>query len=360
MNVDMMKNLTASIFESPPSLLGEDLISHVLPHNLHSQPLFSIPVGDDSLNIAPLGIENGQIDFYITNYLMMTVASALLVIIGGFFAASQIRKARNAERAGEGLKHRGTFAKLFETICTFVRDEMVRPNLGEATDKYIGYIWTIFFFILTANVLGLIPFGPALSFLTSADPSVSTYLAHFGGTATSTLSLNIILALGTLLAIIIIGIRETSVKDFFNHFNPVGWEPAMLPISIPLYGLELLSLLIKTAVLAMRLFGTMMAGHLVLAAFVMMIGMALEFNAGMGIVVFIMVVLLCTALMLLELFVCMLQAFVFTFLTILFISMFAHHEHDHDHDLHDEHAMSDESQMDPDKLLDAGRLGVMP
>ena len=132
----------------------------------------------------------------------------------------------------------------------------------------------------------------------------------------------------------------------------------MLLIGIPLYFLEWLGLFIKCIVLAMRLFGTMMAGHLVIAAFIGLVFMAAEVSIGLAYGVEIAVILGGIALTLLELFICFLQAFVFTFLTVLFISMTAssHHEGDgHDHD-----PLSDENQMDLDKLLTPERITPMP
>ena len=240
-------------------------------------------------------------------------------------------------------------------MCSFMRDEVVRPNLHELTDKYIYYIWTIFFFVLFANVLGLVPIGPVLFLMSGAS---NEHLLHLGGTATGNLSLNVVLATGTFIAIIYIGIRETGAKAFFAHFNPLGWkDKKMLLIGIPLYFLEWLGLIIKCVVLAMRLFGTMMAGHLVLAAFIGLIFAAVEVSHGMAYGVQFAVIIAGIVLTLLELFICFLQAFIFTFLTVLFISLVASH---HDDDHLEEHPFRDEDQMDLDKIADPQRITPMP
>jgi F-type H+-transporting ATPase subunit a len=245
---------------------------------------------------------------------------------------------------------------LFETMCTFIRDEVARPNLREMTDKYIYYIWTIFFFILFANVLGLVPFG-SLIYLITGD----THHTHLGGTATGNLSLNIVLAIGSFIAILYIGIKETGLKTFLSHFNPLGWDdPKMLVIGIPLYFLEWLGLIIKCVVLAMRLFGTMMAGHLVIAAFIGLIFSAVKVSHGMAYGVGLAVIGGGIVLTLLELFICFLQAFIFTFLTVLFISLVATHHGDHDHDHDHDDSFSDESQMNLDKIMHPERITPMP
>jgi len=328
---------------------ADNPVTHVVPHALHEEPLLRVPMGEG--DIPALHIYDGVYEFFITNHLMMTAVAGLAVMLVFWLVSRRVRV------AGEGLAAyhtRGRFAQTFETMCTFIRDEVARPNLHENTDKYIYYIWTIFFFVLFANVLGLIPIGPIV-FLFTGD----AHNLHFGGTATSNLSLNAVLAIGSFIAILYIGIRETGVKAFFSHFNPIGWDdPKMLAVGIPLYVLEWVGLIIKCVVLAMRLFGTMMAGHLVIAAFIGLIFMAAEASRGLGYGVELAVIAGGIVLTLLELFICFLQAFIFTFLTVLFISqVVAHHEADHHHT--DDDPLSDEGQMDLDKLISPERITPM-
>lgn len=328
---------------------GSDPTDHAIPHALHENPL-TIPVGGPETNLPALGVREGMYEFFITNHLMMSAFVGFCLIVVGILCSRRI-----SIYDGEGLgryQTRGRVSQLFETICAFIRDEVAYPNLRGLTDKYIYYIWTVFFFILFANIMGIIPFGYMLQMATG-NPDWS----HWGGAATGNLALTGPLALISLIAIVFIGIRETSVKDFLNHFNPIGWSEgiAMLPIALLLYVLEVLSLLIKCFVLAMRLFGTMMAGHLVLAAFVGLIFAARESGEGTAFAVSLPVVIVSIGLMLLELFVCCLQAFIFTFLTVLFIATMAVHEDD-EHLDDDPHAMEDAYQMDPDKVFEPGRI----
>ncbi|MGI9474945.1 MAG: F0F1 ATP synthase subunit A [Rubripirellula sp.] len=326
-----------------------DPTSHVIPHPM-GEHVFKMEVADKGTDIPALHVYDGVYKFFITNHLMMTLVSGIAVVLVFWFVSRRVRV------SGEGLeayKTRGRFAQLFETMCTFIRDEVVRPNLHELTDKYIYYIWTIFFFVLFANVLGLVPIGSILFLLTG-----DAHMSHLGGTATGNLSLNVILAIGSFIAILYIGIKETGLKTFLAHFNPIGWDdPKMLLIGIPLYFLEWLGLIIKCVVLAMRLFGTMMAGHLVIAAFLGLIFAAVEVSQGLAYGVEIAVILGGIVLTLLELFICFLQAFIFTFLTVLFISLVASHHHD-DHE--EEDPFNDEDQMDLDKLIDPERITPMP
>ena len=329
-------------------LASADPTSHVIPHPIHEHPLFTVDMPGDG-DVPALNIYNGVYEFFVTNHLMMTLVSAVAVLLTFWYVSRRVRV------SGEGLsayQTRGRVPQVFETMCTFIRDEVVRPNLGPLTDKYIYYIWTIFFFILFANVLGLIPFG-SIIYLITGNP----HHTHLGGTATGNLSLNVVLAAGSFFAILYIGIRETGLKTFLAHFNPIGWDdPKMLVIGIPLYVLEWIGLIIKCVVLAMRLFGTMMAGHLVIAAFLGLIFMALEVSKSLAYGVEVSVIIGGILLTLLELFICFLQAFIFTFLTVLFISLVASHhgEHDHEHD-----SLTDEGSMDIDKLLEPERITPM-
>ena len=200
-----------------------DPTSHVIPHPVGDH-VFEMNVGDKGTDIPALYVYGGVYRFFITNHLLMPLVSGIVVILVFWFVSRRVRVSGGGL---EAYKTKGRFAQLFETMCTFIRDEVVRPNLHELTDKYIYYIWTIFFFVLFANVLGLVPIGSILYLLTG-----DTHLSHLGGTATGNLSLNVILALGSFIAILYIGIKETGLKTFLAHFNPIGWEdPKMLLIS---------------------------------------------------------------------------------------------------------------------------------
>jgi len=329
--------------------LTEMAVDHVLPHRLHSQPLFSVSVGSESTTIPWLNIHNGRYDFFVTNHLMMTMVAAVAVVLTFVYVALRIRV------GGEGLdayRTKGRVGQLFETMLTFIREEVVRPNLHGLTDKYIPYIWSIFFFVLFANVLGLIPLGYILQAITR-----DVEYSHWGGTATGNLSLNVILAISSFIAIIFIGIREIGAKAFFAHFNPIGWgDPKMLLIGLPLYFLEWMGLVIKCIVLAMRLFGTMMAGHLVIASFVLLIFSAARVSTTLGLGVELAVVIGGVALTFLELFICFLQAFIFTFLTVLFISTAVSHHGDHDGEGHGHDPFDESEQMNLDKLISPSRM----
>ncbi|MEX2673615.1 MAG: F0F1 ATP synthase subunit A [Phycisphaeraceae bacterium] len=296
-----------------PNLAASDLLTYAIP-----RPLF----GDN-------------IPF--SNLDLMAIVAAVTVFVTFWWVSKRVRV--GSEAGNEAYMTRGRGAQLFEVLLVFIREEVVRPNLGKLTDKYIYYIWTVFFFILFSNVLGIVPFGPTLQSLAvlfgSEDPY---YWGRWGGSATSTLSMNIPLALVSFVAIVFIGVKENG-KHFFAHFAPVPFTPLpMAPIALLLVVLEVLGLIIKCVVLAMRLFGTMMAGNLVILAVVGLIFTAGEVSTAMGYGVVLPVMVGGLGVMILELFIAVLQAFIFTFLTTLFIASGAVHHEEHEHEEREEAA----------------------
>lgn len=293
------------------TLAADDLLSHVLPHEVFGTT-------------------------WLNNHMFMALVAAALVLIVTARLASRMRP------HGRGIDDyitRGRASQIFEVICEFLRDHMARPALGPLTDKYIYYVWTVFFFVVFCNLLGLIPFGAILALTQGAitgdwDTAAHT-TAHLGGTATSNLGITGAMATLSFVMIVGVGVREQGIA-YFKHFCPVPPKPwPMLLIAVPLIGLEAMGLVIKCVVLAMRLFGNMLAGHLVIAALIGLIityGTTLAAELGVGVIVMIGA----TAISLLELFVALLQAFIFTFLTVLFIAAGAVH-HDEHHEEHAEH-----------------------
>jgi F-type H+-transporting ATPase subunit a len=279
-----------------PVLAADDpLLSHVLPHQLSEDPLLSV----------------GGYDFYVTNHLLMMLLAAVLMVAIFVHLAARI-KVRGS--GVEAYVTRGTLANFFETLCVYIRDEVARPALRDLTDKYIKFIWTIFFFVLFCNLLGMVPIGPILRFATGNNAKFE----HWGGTATGNIAVTAGLALVSFFMIHFIGIREAGFKNWFMHFLP--GPPAMWPL---MFVLEIAGSLVKPFALCVRLFANMVAGHLVIAA---ILGMIFMFKSY-GVVVGSLFGAVCMSM--LELFVAFLQAYIFTFLTVLFIASIAVHDEEH-------------------------------
>ncbi len=378
-------------------LAAGDPIDHVLPHELFR--IGALPV---------------------TNQMVMAVVAAVLMLL--IFPTLFSRSTGDVPRGARNF---------FESIMEFLRVEVFRPALKEHTDRFVPFLWTMFFFILFSNLLGQVPFGEIIALFTG-------HSSHLGGTATGTLTTTGALAICAFLFIHFSGMVQVgrslidgtygqhghheehssnggkhheAAHDLDHHrgqplaadvpqdlralTNPTkhyeadehithqgdgtrqdgthtardgahsahahGMSTAAALVAAPaLYlwnfaphvfkppadaspakalalwvadvfmwafflVLELVGAMIKPFALMIRLFANMIAGHIVLAALILLIPVTSGLAAHLGVA--IPVVLLSLLIRLLELFVAFLQAYIFTFLTTLFIASAVAPEH---------------------------------
>jgi F-type H+-transporting ATPase subunit a len=263
-----------------------------------------------------------------------------LILIFGFLWVSKKIQTGPPEEGHDRYITTNRFAHMIEVMCIYLRDEVVRPMLGDRTDKMMPFLWTIFFFILVNNLLGLVPLLDLLH-LASSDMRAN-HTAFVGGTATQNLWVTGVLALIAGLVFNIAAIKRLGIGGYFGHMTGgAPWYVAWMIFIIELVG----QIVIKPAALAIRLFANMTAGHILLATLLLFVAQVW----GRGILLSGPVTLLSVggaiAIMFLELFVAFLQAFIFLFLTAVFISLMDHHdehghEHEHGHASGHEHAPS--------------------
>jgi len=235
---------------------------------------------------------------------------------------------------------------LFEAVLVYVREEIARPILGDQTDRYIPFLWTLFFFILFNNLLGLIPIDVFTGWFMKP-----MHRHPLGGTATANIWVTGALAIISFMVWQVNGIRANGLAKYLKHFT--GGAPLyMAPLMIPL---EILGMFVKPFALAIRLFANMIAGHTVLAVLLMFTGMAFEAGAAIGWGISIVVVLAGTAMMCLELFVAFLQTYIFVFLTTMFIGQLVIHEHEH-HEGEGGHHDESHSRIGGGDLTDAAQI----
>jgi F-type H+-transporting ATPase subunit a len=225
-----------------------------------------------------------------------------------------------ARRIASGGVPRGRLAHFVESILMFIRDEVAIPTIGEHDYKrFLPLLWTLFVFLATMNLLGMIPF--------MGSPTAS--LAVTGALA--------------LVAFVVIHYNGIKANHGFGHYIKtfrvkLDREGKLLQIMAPViefgvFWLEVATAFIRGIVLAIRLFANMLAGHttlFVVLSFIYMVGLAVEqslMHGGFYWPVTIASVLTIVALSMLEIFVGLLQAFVFVFLTATFIGMAMHPEH---------------------------------
>jgi F-type H+-transporting ATPase subunit a len=259
----------------------------------------------------------------------MVISAAILLFVGLFVAAS-------VSTGEEGQGHarwvtNNRFAHMIEVICGYLRENTVRPLIGKRTNAMMPFLWTLFFFILVNNVLGLIPLLDLQNLIAGkmSPEMVAEHRAFIGGTATQSIWVTGALALVSAIVINAAGIKELGLGGYLKHLTaeaPIFVWPIIIPI-------EIMGTFIKPIALAIRLFANMTAGHILVAV---LLGFAAKgfFSSGnvvVGIPVGIVSSLGIIAIYFLELFVAFLQAFVFMFLTTVFISLLEHHG-DHDHE----------------------------
>ena len=194
----------------------------------------------------------------------------------------------------------GRWQMAVESMTGFI-DSLLAANIGPAGKKYVPYIFSLFMFILFANVLGLLPL-----MLVGVHPF--TFTSHFSATG--------VLAILSFSIVLIVGFWRHGFH-FFSLFVPHG-TPLWLIWLIPV--IELVSFLVRPFSLALRLFVAMMAGHVLLEVLSSFVIDSMNSGALWGTVVGLPSFLLMIAICALEILVAGIQAYVFALLTSLYLN----------------------------------------
>ena len=243
-----------------------------------------IHIGGLTVNLSP------------TKHVVYMLIAAAIVFIVMRIAA------RGLERRRQEGKAPGGFAGAVEAIVLFVRNEIAIANIGHDGAKFAPFILALFFFILVANVIGLLPWG---------------------ATPTGNLAVTAALALLSFVVIEVSGFIKLGPKGYFHTIFPSvpGLSGAgAIALSVFMAPIEIIGKLVKPFALAVRLFGNMTAGHFVILSLfgiIFMFGSIPIWNWGIS----ALTIALVTGIMLLELVVAILQAYVFALLTSVFIGL---------------------------------------
>ena len=221
--------------------------------------------------LIPLHI--GRYDISFTN------ASLLMTIIVALITLLLVVTTRRAALVP------GRLQSVAELSYEFVAG-MVRDTIGSEGEQYFPLVFSIFMFVLFANLLGLVPY----SYTVTSQVVVTFALAIF------------VVGLATLVGLL----RHRF--HFFSFFFPPGAPILLAPILIPV---EIISYLSRPVSLSLRLFANMMAGHTMMAVFA-------GFVVALGFFGFLPIVAN-AAMYALELVIAVLQAYVFAILTCLYL-----------------------------------------
>ncbi|MEE1876186.1 F0F1 ATP synthase subunit A [Altererythrobacter litoralis] len=194
----------------------------------------------------------------------------------------------------------GRWQMMVETFTGFI-DDMLEANVGKEGRKYVPYIFSLFMFILFANLLGLLPIG-----IFGLHPF--TFTSHFTVTG--------VLAILSFSIVLVVGFWKHGLH-FFSLFVPHG-TPLWLIWLIPV--IELISFLVRPFSLALRLFVAMMAGHVLLKVLASFVIDSVNAGAVFGGFIGVPSLVLMVAISALEILVAGIQAYVFALLTSLYIN----------------------------------------
>ncbi len=287
--------------------VGDNIIHHVSNSSL-DHPLIHLPL--------VFGI-----DLSVTKHVFMLWIVAIVVACAIIIPIQKYLQKNNPVPSG--------WMNLLEMIVKFIRDSIVKPNIGSKyTETWAPMILTLFFFILFANGIGLIPIFDLLGVLNrfifqvpaSDNHNIINALLHGGVTATGNFNVTAALAVITFFTILIAGTRA---HGFINHWKNLVPPGLAWPVYIILIPIEIIGMFVKPFALTMRLAANMTGGHIAILAILSFMAIFAEmFNSattGMGVALFS--VPLATAISGLEIIVVLVQAYVFTLLSAVFIGM---------------------------------------
>ncbi len=246
-----------------------------------SDPMEQFQIKD----ILDLSLGNMNIPFTNSSLWMAIAATSII----GFFALTT-----------KGKLIPGRMQSIGEMSYEFLAN-MVKDTTGPEAMKFFPFVFTIFFFILFANLIGMSPYA---------------------FTSTSHLSITFALAIFTILMVIVAGIWKNGFK-WFKIFAPSGLP---LPMYILIIPIEIISFLSRPITLAVRLFANMTAGHVMLKLFAIFTAFLVG-KGGLMAGAAIVPVLGTMGIIALEFLVAGLQAFVFAILTCVYLNDVYHVDH---------------------------------
>lgn len=293
--------------------VGEKHISIPLPVILHSKTsgwnVFlssAFHHGHESYNgfyIAEEGEHKGKIvekdasgnevrplDISLTKNAASLLISALLLMIIILSVARSYK--RNSLESKKG------FVGAMEMFIMSVNDDIIKPSIGKDYKKYAPYLLTVFFFIFTNNLLGLIPLFPG------------------GANVTGNIAITFVLAFCTFLIVNISGTKE--------YYKEIFWPdvPTWLKVPLPIMpAIEVIGVFTKPFALMIRLFANILAGHSIVLGLVCLVFVTVKLGTTINTSMTVVSVIFTVFIDFVELLVAYIQAYVFTMLSSVFIGL---------------------------------------
>lgn len=260
--------------------------------NFYNEAHELVPYAGYMMEHEHILLENGGdvLDLSITKNVFFLFINALILIL--IFLAVARGYKKNVGKAPSGVQ------SFFEPIIIYVRDEIVKPNIGPKYEKYLPYLLTLFFFVWFGNLLGLLPASANL---------------------TGNIAVTLVLATITLIITL-----ASSKKTYWLHIidplgNSMGWPKYLLYLI--LWPIELIGILTKPFALTIRLFANITAGHIIILSILSLTFIFQSIGVGIAASLFAAV------MNMLELFVALLQAYVFTLLSSMYFGQAVEEHH---------------------------------
>ncbi len=237
---------------------------------------------DEHISLLSGGVVH---DFSITKNVAALIMNSIVMLLVFVAVAKGFKK--NTGKAPSGIQ------SLFEPIIIYIRDEVVKPNIGHGYEKYVPYLLSLFFFIWFGNLFGLMPGAANLT----GNIAVTATLAIFT-------------------------FFITNISGNANYWKHIFWTPGVpLPLRVIILPVELIGIITKPISLMIRLFVAISAGHIVILSLISMAFIFHSWSVGIGssiILVFINLI---------ELLVATIQAYVFTIFTSVYMGMATEEAH---------------------------------
>jgi F-type H+-transporting ATPase subunit a len=267
---------------------GKPIVNH--HGEIKYQPVWQANTSSKLVNdiIQPL-------DFKFTKFMAIEVVVALIICVLFMGLAAKIK---------HGGAPRGRLWNMLEAFLLYLRDVVALPSLGSHdVDRFAPLVWTVFFFVLGCNLMGLLPWvgSPTASFAVTSALALVVFIVVLGS-----------------------GMAKLGFVGFWKGLVPHMDlpKPVMFFLWPMVFLIEVFGLLVKHFVLAVRLLANMIGGHVVLAVLLAFITLTASSFMYWGVMPASVVG--ATLLSLLELLVAFIQAYIFAFLTALFIGTAVH------------------------------------
>ncbi len=293
-----VSDTAASAAAHGSKLTTSELIHHVANGRSLDFGFGSVPL--NGLSIPAFHVFGLTVDLSVTRHVLFLFIATILTIVTMWLSATEARRLEQGKRAPGGLLN------AIEALYLFLRDEVAMANIGRGGEPYVPYVVTLFFFILYANLLGLLPGGAS---------------------ATANISVTGALAVTAFLVIEITGYRSLGARGYLRTIFaiPEGLNPVMTAVMfVVMPPVELLSKLTKPFALAVRLFANMVSGHFVIFALLGLILTYGSFHAPAGLTAIVGPLVLSLFVTFVEIFVAFLQAYIFATLTAVFVGLIRH------------------------------------